>query len=392
MRAVYLDCFAGISGNMLLGGLLDLGVPADLLRRQLAGLPIQGYDLRISRVDKRGINACYVEVAVTEERQPHRHLSDILSLIDGSSLAEAVKKDCRRVFQALAQAEAKVHGTTPEAVHFHEVGAVDTIIDVVGTVWGLHYLEVERVLASPVHVGSGFVSCQHGLMPVPAPATAELLLSVPHYSGNVARELATPTGAALLKVLAQDFGPLPLALRTERIGYGAGTWDLPLPNVLRVYAGTLTDSIGQEEVIIVETNIDDLNPEFYGHVLDRLLAAGALDAWLTPVIMKKGRPAVTLAVLVRRETLGEITRIIFQETSSLGVRYYPAQRTIQTRRMMSVTVPWGTVRVKVAYRDEQVTHLAPEYEDCRALAQAHQIPLKEVYQAALCAARTAILS
>lgn len=392
MRALYLDCFAGISGNMLLGGLLDLGLPPDLLRQQLATLPITGYSLDISRVQKRGIDACYVNVQVDQTHQPHRHLSDIVAIIDGSSLTETVRQDCRRVFQALAEAEAKVHGTTPAQVHFHEVGAVDTIIDVVGTVWGLHYLGIERVLASPVHVGSGFVSCQHGLMPVPAPATAQLLLSVPHYSGTIQKELATPTGAALLNVLVNEFVSLPAELHSEKIGYGAGTWDLPLPNVLRLYLGTLPDDAERDEVVVVETNIDDLNPEFYGHILDKLLATGALDAWLTPIMMKKGRPAVQLAVLTRAATLPSVTEVIFRETSSLGVRSYTAQRAVQPRRLVRVTVPWGEVQVKVATWGGKVTNLAPEYEDCRILAQKHGVPIKEVYQAALCAARALTLS
>lgn len=392
MRALYLDCFAGISGNMLLGGLLDLGLQPDLLRQQLATLPITGYSLDISRVQKRGIDACYVNVQVDQTHQPHRHLSDIVAIIDGSSLTETVRQDCRRVFQALAEAEAKVHGTTPAQVHFHEVGAVDTIIDVVGTVWGLHYLGIERVLASPVHVGSGFVSCQHGLMPVPAPATAQLLLSVPHYSGTIQKELATPTGAALLNVLVNEFVSLPAELHSEKIGYGAGTWDLPLPNVLRLYLGTLPDDAERDEVVVVETNIDDLNPEFYGHILDKLLATGALDAWLTPIMMKKGRPAVQLAVLTRAATLPSVTEVIFRETSSLGVRSYTAQRAVQPRRLVRVTVPWGEVQVKVATWGGKVTNLAPEYEDCRILAQKHGVPIKEVYQAALCAARALTLS
>lgn len=388
MRVLYLDCFAGISGNMLLGGLLALGLPPDLLRQRLAALPLAGYTLDISQVSKKGIDACYVNVQVDESHQPHRHLADIMAIIAGSDLPENVRQDCQRVFLVLAEAEAAVHGTTPAEVHFHEVGAVDTIIDVVGTVWGIHQLGIERVLVSPVHVGSGFVSCQHGLMPVPAPATAQLLLNVPHYSGTIEKELTTPTGAALLRVLADEFVPFPVSLRSEKIGYGAGTWDLPLPNVLRLYLGTLRDEAGHDEVVVAETNIDDLNPEFYGHVMEKLFAAGALDVWLTPILMKKSRPAVQLSVLTPASDLPAMTDIIFKETSSLGVRFYTAQRTMQPRRLVRVTVPWGEVRVKVGAWAGQVTNVAPEYEDCRRLAEEHAVPLKEVYQAALCAART----
>ncbi|VBB06859.1 Hypothetical protein LUCI_2096 [Lucifera butyrica] len=379
MKALYLDCFAGISGNMLLGALLDAGVPEDLFRKTLASLPLSGYELIIQRVNKGGIDANYVDVKLAEHDHHHRHLADIFRIIEQAPLEEAVKEQSKRVFSVLAAAEAKVHGTTPDKIHFHEVGAVDAIVDILGTVWCLNYLGVQQIFASKLHVGSGSVLCSHGWMPVPAPATAELLIGIPYYSGDIAKELVTPTGAAILAALGTGFGRMPENFLSEKIGYGAGTWDLAIPNVLRLQLGSIS-SAAKDEVILLETNIDDLNPQAYSYILDRLLNSGALDAWLTPVIMKKSRPAVLLSVLMPQDKQDIITDILFAETSTIGVRYFPVERTKAQRQIHNVSTPWGMARVKISTYRGATINVSPEFEDCKSLAEEHGVPFKQIWQ------------
>ena len=388
MRAIYLDCFSGISGNMLLGALLDIGLPEAALRDELAKLPVDGYDLQVNRVTKCGISATYVDVVLAKHQHHHRHLPDIMEIIEKSSLPDAVKEKSKKVFTRLAEAEAKVHGTTLENIHFHEVGAVDAIIDVVGTVFGLHYLGIEAVYASKVHVGSGFIRCSHGLMSVPAPATAELLQGIPYYKGDIRKELATPTGAALVSTFAAGFGEMPAGFQGNKIGYGAGTWDLEIPNVLAMHLGEMEDSSNHNEVFILEANLDDYNPQNYSYVMDKLFAAGAFDVWLTPIIMKKGRPAVTLSVMLPpdKKLLDTAAQIILFETTSLGVRYYTAGRKVTARKFIQVDTAWGKVHVKIGYYNGQICNAAPEYEECRQLAEMHGVSLKQVQQAAALAA------
>ncbi|MCX7781508.1 MAG: nickel pincer cofactor biosynthesis protein LarC [Negativicutes bacterium] len=384
MRAVYLDCFSGVSGNMLLGALIDVGVPEQALRDALTALPVSGYEVAISRVEKCGISAAYVDVKVAK-RQHHRHLPDIIKIIDRASLKPAVKEKAKQVFQKLAEAEAKVHGTTVEKVHFHEVGAVDAIVDVVGTVFGFDYLGVEQIFVSKLNVGGGFVRCSHGLMSVPAPATVELLKGIPYASGEIKKELVTPTGAALVATLAAGFGAMPEAFRDERIGYGAGTWDLDIPNVLRMHLGVMAKENGPTGTLLVEANIDDFNPQNYEYVMNKLFQAGALDVWLTPIIMKKGRPGIQLSALIPGdgECLQRIGGIIIRETTTLGVRSYPAQRLVAERKFVQIELPWGKINVKFGKYAGEVCNIAPEYEDCRMLAEQHGIPLKAVQQAAM---------
>lgn len=384
MRAVYLDCFSGISGNMLLGALLDIGLPEAALRGALDKLPVAGYELKISRVTKCGVSASYVDVVLTK-RQHHRHLPDIFNIIDGADLEPDVKERSKQVFMKLAEAEAKVHGTSVQKIHFHEVGAVDAIVDVVGTVFGFHYLGIEKIYVSKLNAGGGFVKCSHGLMSVPAPATVELLKGIPYYSGEIKKELVTPTGAAIVAALAAGFGDMPSAFRSETIGYGAGTWDLEIPNVLRMHLGTMAGSADTAGAIVVEANIDDCNPQNYDYVMDKLFAAGALDVWVTPIIMKKGRPAVTLSVLISNteELLKTVSAILLTETTTLGLRHYQVQRTMADRKFIQVTLPWGKVNVKFGIYNGLICNFAPEYEDCRKLAELHGVPLKTVQQAAM---------
>ncbi len=382
MRAIYLDCFAGISGNMLLGALLQAGLPESELRAAWKSLPLENYEIQISSVNKLGIQAAYVDV-IPGEGHHHRHLPDIFAIIDGAALSDKVKQQSKRVFTLLAEAEAKVHGTTVNHVHFHEVGAVDSIVDIVGVVFALDYLGVEQVYASKIHVGSGFVRCSHGLMPVPAPATAELLKTVPTYQGDVKQELATPTGAAILAAYGQGYGAMPEGFTTDVIGYGAGTYDLTIPNVLRLYLGRIAapvkpaeSSVTADFLWMVETNIDDSSPQVLAYVVERLLELGVHDAWLTPLVMKKSRAAVMLSVLTGEQLKEQVCALVLAETSSIGLRFYKVQRTIADRKMVTVTLASGCVPVKISSYQGKVMQVMPEYDDCQDIARQTGNPLK----------------
>ncbi|HWR43631.1 nickel pincer cofactor biosynthesis protein LarC [Sporomusa sp.] len=390
-KIIYLDCFAGISGNMLLGALIDIGAPEELLRAELAKLPVTGYELSITRVDKGGISALYLDVQVDDSGHHHRNLADIVGIIDHSALTPAVKETSKRIFTRLAEVEARVHGVPIDEIHFHEVGAVDSIVDIIGVAWTLDYLGVEQIYASRLHVGSGFVKCCHGLIPVPAPATAELLRGIPFYQGDIAKELVTPTGAAVLATLGEGYGPMPDGFISSQIGYGAGTWELDIPNVLRLYLGEMpADAIqgqieGQEDkaYLVVEANIDDQNPELYSYIMEKLFDAGALDVWLTPIIMKKGRPATKLSALLMEDCQAKIAEVILEETTSIGMRFYPVTRAVANREFIVVGLPWGDVKVKISSYRGKICNVAPEYEDCRKIAEELGLPLKVIQHLAL---------
>ncbi|MDF2634705.1 MAG: hypothetical protein K0R78_1579 [Pelosinus sp.] len=386
MQALYLDCFSGISGNMLLGALLHAGLPEEILRKNLSLLPVHGYNLVIDKVNKCGISAIYVDVKLEHhdhDHHHHRHLSTIFQIIDDSQLKQKIKDDSKKVFLLLAEAEAKVHGVTVEEIHFHEVGAVDAIIDIVGTVIGLDYFQIEAIYTSPLQVGKGFIKCCHGLMPVPAPATAELLKSIPYYNGELNKELVTPTGAAVIAALGTGYGTMPANFISNAIGYGAGTWDLEIPNVLRMHVGEITEASTSTKTFVIEANIDDLSPQVYPYVMDKLLEVGAFDVWLTPIVMKKNRSATTLSVLVSDLILDQVITIIFEQTSTIGLRYYATERKIAMREIMDVTVPWGKARVKVSAYNGKICSITPEYEDCKIIAESYKIPLKKVQQTVL---------
>lgn len=382
MRAAYLDCFSGISGNMFLGALVDAGLPEAVLRDAIAKIDLKGFSIKIKPVDKWGIRATHLDVDLTSKHH-HRGLADILKLIRAAELPDAVKEKACMVFERLGKAEAKVHGMPLDKVHFHEVGAVDAIIDIVGTVFGFHYLGVERIYCSPLRVGRGFVKAAHGIMPIPAPATAELLHGIPWYPGDIDKELVTPTGAALVAELCSGFGDRPSGFLAEKTAYGAGTWDLVIPNVMRLSLGSLSEQKTSDEIWQLEANVDDSTPEVIAYAIDKLLAAGAVDAWITPIIMKKGRPAFLLSALCTEANKAAVEDVVFAETSSIGVRWQQVRRTVADRSMVAVQTEWGTVGVKVAERDGQVTNVAPEFGDCRHLAEQSGAPLKKIYQAAL---------
>ncbi len=382
MRIVYFDCFAGASGDMILGALLDAGVEPEVWQGELNRLDLSGYELKIDRVQKQGIAATSVRVLVSEGSQ-ERRLAEIEELIGTSQLPTEVKEASVEIFRRLAVAEAKVHGTTPDQIHFHEVGGVDAIIDIVGSVVGLRLLGVEEIYVSALPLGRGFVDCAHGRLPLPAPATIELLQGVPVLSRDVEGELVTPTGAAILTTLAKGFGPFP-PMTVERIGYGAGQKDFSFPNLLRLLVGTTSPALDarMETLTLLEANIDDLNPEFYGHLMERLFTAGALEVYLTPVQMKKNRPGVVLSVTCPPAQAEALAALVFAETTTIGLRRQEVQRWALARERVEVETPYGTVGVKVARLGGKVMTASPEYEDCRRLALESSVPLKEVYTAA----------
>ena len=397
MRIVYFDCFAGVSGDMIVGALLDLGVDFDALKRELSSLAISSYRIKTRPVERGGIAATKFDVEVDLGDQPARTLADIRSIILESSLSEITKKRSLAVFERLADAEAKVHGTTRNEIHFHEVGAVDSIIDVVGTMIGFEILGVERFYCSPLRVGRGVIEAEHGRLPVPAPATAELLNGVPVYSGDLEGEFVTPTGAAIVATLCETFGHLP-EMKLSGVGYGAGSRDPKgLPNVLRVMLGEMADAGTEIEssvasrqdhsVTVIETNIDDMNPQVYGFVMERAFAMGALDVFMIPAQMKKDRPGVLLTVLCKLEMTEALIEMLLAETTTLGVRYYRANRRVLERATETVDTDYGPVRIKVARDGEHTLHFQPEYEDCARLALESQTPLIEVQAAANAAYR-----
>lgn len=385
MNILYYDCFAGISGDMHLAALLDLGVDYDELVLGLDKLGVDGYGVQAQRASRKGITGTQVRVVVDPKQPHHRNLRQIEALIGNSLLADAVQARAITVFRRLAEAEARIHDTSPDRIHFHEVGALDAIVDIVGGAIALEWLNVDRVLCSPVELGSGVAHCEHGVLPVPAPATLELLKGVPVRLGAVPFEATTPTGAALLATFVDEFVERP-AFSVNRIGYGVGHRDGPIPNVLRVCLGEQAEAEEQGELWMLECNIDDMNPEYYDHVLDRLLAAGALDAWLTPVQMKKNRPGTLLSVLCPPPLALRLRELLFIETTTLGVREHPVQRTALIREVLSVMTRYGEVAVKIAYFQGRLLRSKPEYEDCKRLALEQGIPLHAVYaeaQAAL---------
>ena len=382
MKIAYFDCIAGASGDMILGALLDAGLPEATLRERLAALRLDGFDLRCQRVVKNGFSAIKVDVLVAGD-VPARHLPEIEAIVLGSDLLPTIKERAAGIFRRLGEVEAGIHGTTMDQVHLHELGGVDTIVDVVGALAGLDALGVEAVYASPLPLGRGFVRGAHGQIPLPAPATLALLKGVPVVGTDLDVELVTPTGAALLSSLAVAFGPIP-AMTLTAVGYGAGGRDLSIPNVLRLLLGdqAAPNTAITETLAVLETNIDNLNPEIYDYVMARLFKAGALDVFLSPIQMKKNRPATLLRVLCRPGDTDALTAILFAETSTLGVRRQMVTRHCLARSSHTVETPYGPVRIKIATWGEGQAKAAPEYDDCRRLAESSGVPLREVYRAA----------
>jgi len=377
MKTAYFDCFSGISGDMCLGALVSAGVPLGTLKRELRELPLGGYALIAKEARRAGLAALKVEVELSQpnESQMGRRFKDISSIIRDSGLSPSVKQKGLEIFRRLFEAEAQVHGESFSKIHLHELGAVDAVVDVIGTLICLEHLGVEKVVSSPLNLGSGTVKAAHGELPVPAPATMRLLKGVPVYSSGAPHELTTPTGAAIMTALASGFGDMPL-MRVEAEGAGAGGRDIKgRPNVLRVLIGETASS--GDEISVIETNIDDMDPRLYEEVMGRLFKAGALDVFLTNIMMKKGRPGVKLTVLCPDELRPALSEIILRETTTLGVRHYRAGRTVLDRKTVTVRTRFGPLRVKTASVDGVVKAM-PEYEDLRRASQKHGVPVAEV--------------
>jgi len=385
VKVAYFDAFSGLSGDMTVGALLHLGVSLEALRAELAKLPFSGYCLSQAQRSHSGIRATKFDVAVSEPLG-ERSFRTIARLLRESDLLPQVKETALRIFTVLAEAEGRVHGIAPAAVHFHEVGAVDAIVDIVGAAFGLHALGIEKVYASALPMGKGLVPSRHGVLPIPAPATVELLKGLHVRLEDGDAELVTPTGAAIVAAVAQQGAVPPLELTA--IGYGAGERTLPdRPNLLRVLLGNTIETPRAEQLLVLETNIDDLNPELYEYVMERLFAAGARDVFLLPIHMKKNRPGVLLWVLGEVVDREKLSALIFAETSTLGIRSYPVTRVALRRESKQVVTPYGTVRVKLAHGPDGRVNVAPEYEDCKRLAREKDVPLKVVYEAAVYGAR-----
>ncbi len=396
MKLLYLDCFAGISGDMFLGALLDLGVSIDTLRTELEKLQLKEYRISSHRAMKQSIAATKFDITVFEDAaarplapvmkgsiHEHRGYTEIAAMIKKSGLTQTAKDRALRVFRRIGEAEAKIHGIPLEKIHFHEIGAVDSIVDIVGVCIAIELLGVDEIHASPPRLGSGFVETAHGRFPVPAPATLELLKGIPVEPSNEAFELVTPTGAALLAEFCTRFGPLP-ALSIEKIGYGAGTRDLEkTPNVLRAVLGETSASASATEetdaITVIETNIDDMNPQLFGNVMERLLAAGALDVFLTPVQMKKNRPGTLLTVLCESKVVDTLADMVLTHTTSFGVRVHEAQRRKLGRDIVKVKTKFGEIEVKVGRLHGKIVSRSPEFESCKRAAAAAQVSVKEVH-------------
>jgi len=396
MKIAYFDCFAGISGDMTLGALVDAGADFDALRGELGKLGLHEFELGMEKAVKRGITATDVDVHVHHHHHHHHHeghdhshgrgFTEIREMIEGSELADGVKAKAVAIFRRLGKAEAKIHGKNIEEIHFHEVGAIDAIVDIVGACICLDLLGIEKVYASPIPTFTGMVEMAHGKFPLPAPATTEILMGVPWRALGIEGEIVTPTGAAIITEIAEGFGAMPKMV-TKSVGYGAGKKDFGIPNVLRVMIGESEETAAEEcaEVAVLETNIDDLSPQVYEIVMERLFASGALDVYMTPIQMKKNRPAVLLSVICAPEDTDKLSAILFEETSTIGIRIDSRRRICLPREILTINTKYGQIRVKIARKDGEIVNVQPEYEDCKAVAAKNDVPIKRVRDAVVVA-------
>ncbi len=412
MKIAYFDCFSGISGDMIIGALIDLGLDIKFLERELKKINLDNYRIESKKTIKNGISATKFSVIASKHHHEERNLAEINKIIGNSKLDKEIKDIIKKIFLKIAQAEAKIHNKPIDKIHFHEIGSIDTIIDVAGAVIGFKKLGIEKFYCSILNVGNGFVDFSHGKWPVPAPATAEILKGIPVYHNNTNAELVTPTGAAIITILCSNFGEMP-TMKSEKIGYGAGSKDLEQPNVLRVFFGEINNQ--KSEIInVIETNIDNMNPEIYPYVIERLMENDALDAYLTNIIMKKGRPAIKLTVLANIKDTEKICKIIFDETTTLGVRIYQATKKRLDREVKTIKTKYGSVKIKISKLNNphknqrrreskilglsetksrqflgprkskrfstEIKNIMPEYEDCVRIAKNKKVPLKRVYE------------
>ncbi len=385
MTIAYLDCFSGISGDMFIGALLDMGLPFDELKKAIESLPLHDYSIDCRHEMKNGLSATKFDVSVDEHHHVHRNLTDIEKIIKAGQLSDSVKQNSLAIFRDIAEAEGHIHNHPPEKVHFHEVGAVDSIIDIVGAAFGVEYLGITSFCSSHIPLGSGFIKSGHGIIPVPAPAAIAILKDVPVYNSGLEFELVTPTGAAIVKQFVDSFEGMP-PMVVKNIGYGAGTRDLPdRPNLLRLITGTDTRENNTDTVAVLEANIDDANPEWLGFVMEKLFEEGALDVVFTPVHMKKNRPGVQVEVIGRPDNKDHLMDILFKESTTIGIRYRYSQRKILKREEITVDSPWGTINAKKIMRPDGGCFIQPEFESCKKTAEEQGISLKEVYASVISA-------
>jgi len=381
MKILYFDCFSGVSGNMILGAMVDAGIDIKALKKELKKLDLHGYSLKVSKVKRKGIKGTKVDVIVDKKKHLHHtHYKDIKRLIERSKLPEKIKEDSLSIFKNIAEAEAKIHRTSVDNVHFHEVGAVDSIVDVVGASICISLLNSDTILSSPINTGKGMVKTEHGLLPVPAPATTEMLKGFPSYSSDIEFELATPTGVGIITAMAKASNTIPV-MKTNVIGYGAGSKDFSdSPNLLRIMIGEGYSPSEQDSITVIESNIDDMNPQFYDHIMNRIFDAGALDVFLTPIIMKKNRPAVKITLLSDNDNVNKLADILLKETTSFGLRMYKTERIKLEKEIKTVKTEYGSTKVKIGKKNGKIINIAPEYEDCKRIANERGISIREVYE------------
>jgi len=381
MKILYFDCFSGVSGNMILGAMVDAGIDIKALKKELKKLDLHSYSLKVSKVKRKGIKGTKVDVIVDKKKHLHHtHYKDIKRLIERSKLPEKIKEDSLSIFKNIAEAEAKIHRTSVDNVHFHEVGAVDSIVDVVGTSICISLLNPDTILSSPINTGKGMVKTEHGLLPVPAPATTEMLKGFPSYSSDIEFELATPTGVGIITAMAKASNTIPV-MKTNAIGYGAGSKDFSdSPNLLRIMIGEGYSPSEQDSITVIESNIDDMNPQFYDHIMNRIFDAGALDVFLTHIIMKKNRPAVKITLLSDNDNVNKLADILLKETTSFGLRMYKTERIKLEKEIKTVKTEYGSTKVKIGKKNGKIINIAPEYEDCKRIANERGISIREVYE------------
>jgi len=390
LRTAYFDCYSGISGDMILGALVDLGVDIKDIRKALKGIDLKGYKLQAKKIQRNGLACTQITVAIEKRKHqhshPHRSFTNIKKLIERSGLSSKVKKNSIEIFKRIAKVEAQIHNTTIEKIHFHEVGGIDSIVDIVGGVWAIESLKLDKIYSSGLNIGEGFVDCAHGRLPVPAPATLKLLKGIPVFSTGVKTELTTPTGAALIGFYADKFQSVPEMTITED-GYGAGSRIISaMPNLLRVMVGEM--SLKEiDSLVMIETNIDDMNPEIFDAVMESLFKAGALDVYFSSIIMKKSRPATKVSVLAEQKKREVLSKILLRETTSFGVRFYEVGRLTLDREIQKLKTSYGVIKIKIGSLDGETVQVAPEFEDCRNVAHKKMVPVKKVYDEVLAMAQ-----
>ena len=382
LRAAYFDCYSGISGDMILGAMVDLGVDIKEIRNALKEIDLKGYKLNSKKIQRNGLASTQITTKIENKKNQYspsqRSYYDIRKLISQSKLTSAVKNNSIEIFKRIAKVEAQIHNTTIQKIHFHEIGAIDSIVDIVGGVWAIESLNLDIIKSSPLNVGEGFVDCAHGRLPVPAPATLKLLKGIPVFSNGIKQELTTPTGAAMIGFYAEKFESLPTMAITNE-GYGAGNRVIPsLPNLLRVFIGNITIS-ENNNLVMIETNIDDMNPEIFETVMESLFSAGALDVYFSAIIMKKNRPATKISVLSECGSREKLSKILLTETSSFGVRYYSVDRLILDREIKKLKTPYGLIKIKLGKLDGKIVQAAPEFEDCKKISRTKKLPVKKIY-------------